>query len=94
MANMPHGPLPCVTPQGAFYIMPDVSSLFGRRLPTGEVVDSSDVFCLRLLSFGVSLVPGSAFGAPSTVRISFASARAEVVESMARFSKFVASLSA
>ena len=67
------------TPKGAFYAMPDVSAYYGRRTKGGKVVSSSDELCVWLLEeYRVALVPGSAFGAPSTVRISYASDEDEV----------------
>ncbi len=67
------------TPRGAFYAMPDVSAYFGRYTRGGERVLSSDDVCVWLLrEYRVALVPGSAFGAPRTVRISYASEESEV----------------
>ena len=67
------------TPKGAFYAMPDVSAYFGRYNRAGERVSSSDDVCVWLLrEYKVALVPGSAFGAPRTVRISYASDESEV----------------
>lgn len=59
-------------PEGAFYLFPDVSALFGAT-GAGRTIASSDDFCLYLLeSAGVALVPGSAFGDDDCVRMSFA----------------------
>jgi aspartate aminotransferase len=59
-------------PDGAFYLFPDVSGLFGST-GAGATIASSDDFCLYLLeSAGVALVPGSAFGDDACVRMSFA----------------------
>ena len=67
------------TPRGAFYAMPDVSAYFGRYNRAGERMSSSDDVCVWLLrEYKVALVPGSAFGAPRTVRISYASEESEV----------------
>ena len=67
------------TPKGAFYAMPDISAYFGRYTRAGERLSSSDDVCVWLLSeYKVALVPGSAFGAPRTVRISYASEESEV----------------
>ena len=59
-------------PDGAFYLFPDVSALYGREWSGGRIA-SSDDFCLYLLEeAGVALVPGSAFGDDACVRMSFA----------------------
>ena len=64
-----------VTPQGAFYVMPQVSSLVGLGVEAqgfGPIPDV-DALCRYLIeAAGVALVPGDAFGAPSCIRISYA----------------------
>ena len=58
----------CNVPQGAFYVLPDVSS----SLNDTTLKTSSDL-CLHLLdSAGVGIVEGDSFGAKNTVRISYA----------------------
>ncbi len=65
-------------PEGAFYAFPDLAA----ALPANE---DDARFCERLLEEeGVAVVPGSAFGAPGCVRISFAVAEAELEEALAR----------
>ena len=57
----------CPTPQGAFYIFPDVHSYYTKEMP------DSAALCTRLLEeAGVALVPGSAFGNDNCIRISYA----------------------
>merc|ERR1712050_345299 len=59
----------CLTPQGAFYALPDLSGCLG---PDAEV-SSGDEFCKVLLrDYQVALVPGGAFQAPSAFRVSYA----------------------
>ncbi len=63
----------CPTPEGAFYLFPDVSAFFGRTAPDGLRIDDGAALCLYLLEqHDLALVPGSAFGAPGAVRISYA----------------------
>ncbi|MDT0632106.1 pyridoxal phosphate-dependent aminotransferase [Rubrivirga sp. S365] len=63
----------CPTPQGAFYLFPDVSSVYGRRAPGGAEVAGSVDLCTYLLDeHGVALVPGEAFGSDAGVRLSYA----------------------
>ena len=62
----------CPTPQGAFYLFPDVSALYGRQ-SDGVTVSGSQDLCGYLLDHhGVALVPGQAFGSDAGVRISYA----------------------
>lgn len=60
-------------PEGAFYLFPTVSALFGKRTPEGVLIDSSSSFCKYLLEFhGLAIVPGIAFGNDKSVRFSYA----------------------
>ncbi|MEM1116233.1 MAG: pyridoxal phosphate-dependent aminotransferase [Bacteroidota bacterium] len=61
------------TPQGAFYLFPDVSVFYGRTTPGGTEVGGSIDLCTYLLEEQeVALVPGAAFGADAGLRISYA----------------------
>eukprot|EP00850_Spirogloea_muscicola_P016620 SM000136S00166 [mRNA] locus=s136:144166:147260:+ [translate_table: standard] len=70
------GALPGVklsVPEGAFYLFPDVSSYYGAEADGfGTILDGEDLCRFLLDTAQVALVPGSAFGAPECVRISYA----------------------
>ena len=67
-------------PQGAFYVLLDVSAYFGSEGRDGRRIKNSDDLCMYLLDqYKVALVPGSAFGAPDCLRISYASSDEIVV---------------
>ena len=70
-----------VPPTGAFYVLPDVSSYY----------DGDDTqLCLDLLSSKrLALVPGSSFGAPGTVRISYATSLEELAVAMDKLREFL-----
>jgi aspartate/methionine/tyrosine aminotransferase len=69
----------CPTPEGAFYLFPDVSAFFGRRTPAGDSVEDAAGLCLYLLDeHDLALVPGGAFGAPGAVRISYAASMEDI----------------
>ncbi|MCU0402273.1 MAG: pyridoxal phosphate-dependent aminotransferase [Algoriphagus sp.] len=79
-------------PEGAFYFFPDVTAFFGKSAH-GHTVANADDLCLYLLAVAnVSLVTGSAFGAPNCVRISYAASEAELVEAMKRIKKALGDL--
>lgn len=82
----------CPRPQGAFYAFPDISCAFGkshRGTPIGSDVD----FCNALLeSKGVACVPGSAFGEPRALRISYTCPTAQLGPGLARIQEFFAEL--
>ncbi|MGB3542180.1 pyridoxal phosphate-dependent aminotransferase [Rubrivirga sp.] len=63
----------CPTPNGAFYLFPDVSAVYGRSTPSGDVIEGSVALCQYLLEeHDLALVPGEAFGLDSGVRLSYA----------------------
>lgn len=79
-------------PEGAFYFFPDVTAFFGKSA-YGHNVANADDLCLYLLAVAnVSLVTGSAFGAPNCVRISYAASEAELIEAMKRIKKALGDL--
>jgi aspartate aminotransferase len=63
-----------IQPQGAFYLFPDVSALGG-----GDKVAE-----LLLEKAHVAVVPGSAFGCPNCIRLSYAISTEEIEEALRR----------
>ncbi len=82
----------CPKPQGAFYAFPDISVAFAKK--HGNSVISNDVdFCNVLLDAkGVACVPGSAFGEPLAIRISYTCKPAELTDGLKRMQEFFAEL--
>ena len=58
-------------PQGAFYFLLRIDRALGR-LAGGETLRTSEDVAALLLENGVALVPGTGFGAPDCLRLSFA----------------------
>lgn len=83
----------CNTPEGAFYVFPDVSALFGTA--AGDVrVDSADDLATYLLQEAhVATVSGSGFGNDSCIRISFAASEEQLREALRRIKAAVEKLS-
>lgn len=74
----------CLKPQGAFYVFPNVSGVFGKTIRERKIVDS-DVLAGVILEHGrVALVPGSGFGAPNNLRISYATSLERITEGLNR----------
>ena len=84
----------CPRPQGAFYVFPDVSVAFGKTHgPSGKTIDSDVDFCDVLLETkGVACVPGSAFGEPRALRISYTCPTPQLAPGLQRFQEFFAEL--
>lgn len=79
-------------PEGAFYFFPDVTAFFGKSAH-GHTVSNADDLCIYLLAVAnVSLVTGSAFGAPNCVRISYAASEADLIEALKRIKKALGDL--
>lgn len=79
-------------PDGAFYILPDVSVYFGTSFGDMEIKDASDL-CLYILNEAhVSLVTGQAFGAANCVRISYAASDEDLKEALSRIKQALGKL--
>ncbi len=80
-------------PQGAFYIFPDISRLFGKHYGD-KVIRNSDDFCTYILHEAhVAVVAGSAFGADDCFRLSYAASEDSLREAIRRIGAAVAKLS-
>jgi aspartate aminotransferase len=84
----------CNEPPGAFYVFPQVSRLFGKITPSGEILGDADSLCMYLLNEAhVTTVTGRAFGEPGCIRISFANSMANIEKGMEKIRKAIALLS-
>ena len=71
-------------PDGAFYIFPEVSALFGKKVGD-KVISSADDLAMYLLEEAlVASVSGAAFGAPDCLRFSYATSDEKLIEAMGR----------
>ena len=69
---------------GTFYAFPDVSVFLGKKAGN-HVIETTDQLCDWLLEIhGVTVVPGSAFGAPHSIRLSFAASEADLEKALQR----------
>lgn len=79
-------------PDGAFYIFPDVSELFGKQF-NGETINTSiDLAMYFLNQAHVAVVPGSAFGSPNCIRLSYATSDDKLKEAIDRIRNAVSLL--
>ncbi|SFB14536.1 aspartate aminotransferase [Flavobacterium swingsii] len=78
------------TPEGAFYVFPDVSSYFGKTL-RGTTINNADDFSMYLLGeANVATVTGDAFGNPNCIRISYATSEEILTEAIRRIKEVLA----
>jgi aspartate aminotransferase len=76
-----------------FYALPDISALLGKK-SGNHVLDTPEALCDWLLeTHGVATVPGTAFGAPASIRLSFAASEADLEKALSRLSQALNSLS-
>jgi aspartate aminotransferase len=85
MQEVPH--IKVNNPGGAFYLFPEVSYYFGKQYGELRIRDAKDL-CMYLLNHGhVAMTPGSAFGAPNYIRLSYAISEEEIKEAVTRIKK-------
>ena len=83
----------CPTPEGAFYVYPDISALIGKSTANGTLIDSDEAFATALLEDeGVAVVFGAAFGLSPNFRVSYATSDAQLEEACRRIQRFCATL--
>jgi aspartate aminotransferase len=84
--------LKCPRPQGAFYVFPDISFAFGKS-HDGTLISNDVDLCNALLDAkGVACVPGSAFGEPNALRISYTCPTAQLTDGIQRIKDFLLEL--
>lgn len=70
---------PCIKPQGAFYLFPKVEKYLGERF-----ADDNALAEYLLKQAHVAVVPGSSFGAPGHLRLSFSTSEEKIRTGFAR----------
>lgn len=82
----------CALPKGAFYVLPDVSEIFGRRF-NGKVIGDSVTLSDYLLNDAkVAVIPGAAFGADRNIRLSYATSMENIKNGVERIKDGIARL--
>ena len=75
----------CVKPQGAFYLYPNV-----RKAAEMTGYESTDAFAAALLEeANVAIIPGSGFGTPDNIRLSYATSLEALEDAVSRIKRFV-----
>jgi aspartate aminotransferase len=92
MLNAVEG-ITCPTPEGAFYVYPDVSGLIGKSTPGGLRIDTDEQLVGYLLDDAqVAAVHGGAFGVSPAFRVSYAVSDAVLTEACERIQTACANL--
>jgi len=83
----------CLMPDGAFYVFPSIGPWIGKTTPDGLRLEDDVVVCSWLLeTAGVALVPGTAFGTPGFMRISYAVSQETLEDAVERIAEAAATL--
>lgn len=77
----------CLMPQGAFYVFPDISGVYGKSFGGTEIGGSMQFAEWLLGTALVSVVPGVAFGDDRCVRMSYATSMANIEKGLDRMEK-------
>ena len=84
--------LGCRVPEGAFYVLPDVSAYLGKSY-RGRVVDTVSTLGEMLIEEAhAAVVPGDVFHASYAVRFSYACSEAHIRAGVGRVADFLAQL--
>jgi aspartate aminotransferase len=82
----------CRLPEGAFYAFANVQALIGKQDGGKTLENDLDVAGYLLETARCAVVPGSAFGSPGFVRISYAASNETIREGLSRIGDAVAKL--
>lgn len=77
------------TPEGAFYVFPNISTFFGKTLKGHKINNATDFSLFLLEEALVATVAGDAFGNPDCIRISYAASQDQIIEAIKRIKKAV-----
>lgn len=82
----------CLKPNGSFYIMMNISKVFGKSY-NGRKITNADEFAEMFLEGKlVAVVPGTGFEAPDFVRWSYATSMENIKEGLDRLESFLSEL--
>ena len=80
------------TPQGAFYVLPGVAAFLGRSYEGKAIRTPAELAECLLEHEKVAVVAGEPFGAPTSIRLSYACSEAAIEKGLARLARFFAAL--
>ena len=83
----------CVSPEGAFYVMMRVSSLYNKEWKGKAIKGSVDFAAALLEEEKVAAIPGACFGADEYVRLSYSLSEEDIQKGMERIASFFKKLS-
>ncbi len=82
----------CATPGGAFYAFPKIAAYLGKKTAEGKTITTDAELCDYAIDKGVACVPGSGFGAPGYIRLSYACSLDDIKTGLSRLKTTLLSL--
>ena len=82
----------CLLPEGAFYVFPNVSGVYGRSFKGKKIIGSTEFIDYLLDEANVATVPGAAFGSDDHIRLSYATSLKNIEEGVKRIKNAIAKL--
>jgi aspartate aminotransferase len=82
----------CHSPEGAFYVFPNVSALYGKQHGNKAITNSTEFTTFLLDAARIAVVPGVEFGSDNHIRISYATSMANIEKGMNRMAEAIAAL--
>lgn len=79
----------CKKPDGAFYVMINITSLLGKTIKGYKINNSFDLCNALLESEKVAAIPGAAFGTDNYIRLSYATSLKNIEEGLNRIANFL-----
>ena len=81
--------LSCIKPEGAFYVMVNISNILNKSFDGKVIKDSLDFSDLLLEKEKVAVIPGIAFGVDNFIRLSYATSMENIKNGLDRIARFV-----
>jgi aspartate aminotransferase len=82
----------CLSPEGAFYVFPNVSEIYGRSYGGKKISSSTELIDYLLDKANVAAVPGAAFGNDDYIRLSYATSLKNIEEGLKRLKSAISGL--
>ncbi|MCB0221552.1 MAG: aminotransferase class I/II-fold pyridoxal phosphate-dependent enzyme, partial [Chrysiogenetes bacterium] len=83
----------CNDPEGAFYVFPNISGLLGKSAGGKRIETDMDFAAWLLEEAMVAVVPGTPFGAPGYMRLSYATSMENIQKGVGRIAEAAKKLS-
>ena len=78
-----------VPPDGAFYVFPDISYYFGKKIQGVKINSANDLSMLLLEKANVATVSGTPFGQDNCIRLSYATSESNIKEAVNRITSVI-----